>query len=137
MSEVLIGSHGESLTLTRDDSDRIVDTVIAELRAGTLSASRQVVHSYSTGFADLVDFFESLSRNWRGWDGERRWDSLEGGLAISATYEYGHVHLQVTLRTAGPGWGNHGWVASAWVTLDPGEQLTQIAAELGGLFDSN
>ncbi len=83
MSKVLIGSNGEALTLIRDASERIVDAVTAELRSGTLCASRQVVHSYATGFTDLVAFFESLAHDWRGWDGERRWDSLEGDLASS------------------------------------------------------
>ncbi len=69
VAEVVIGSAGESLTLRRDDSDLVVDTVIAELHAGTLSASKQVVHSYVSGFTDLVAFFELLSHDWRGWEG--------------------------------------------------------------------
>lgn len=135
MSKVLIGSNGEALILIRDASERIVDAVTAELRSGTLSASQQVVHSYATGFTDLVAFFESLAHDWRGWDGERRWDSLEGDLSLRAMYQYRHVQLRVTLRGPGPGWGNHGWEASISVTLDPGEQLTQTTAELASLFE--
>lgn len=135
MAEALIGRAGESLTLERDDSDLVVDTVIASLQSGTLSASKQVVHSYASGFADLVAFFDGLSRDWRGWDGERRWDALEGDLSIQATHEYQHVQLRVTIRTLGPGWGNLGWEATASLTLDPGEQLSQIPADLARLFD--
>jgi Family of unknown function (DUF6228) len=84
VTEVQIGTDHDSLTLIRDESDVIVNTVIAHLRAGTLSASRQVVHSCASGFADLVAFFESVSRDWRDWKGERRWESLEGDLSIGA-----------------------------------------------------
>lgn len=72
MTSARIGTEHESLTLTRDDTDNIVDTVIANLRSGALTASAQVVHSYASGFTELVAFFESLSQAWRGWDGERR-----------------------------------------------------------------
>lgn len=135
MNEVQIGADHDSLTLVRDESDVVVDTVIAHLRSGALSASKQVVHSYATGFADLVAFFESLSHDWRGWEGERRWDALEGDLSVSAKYEYHHVQVRVTMRENGPGWGNVGWEASVSLTLDPGEQLSRIAPDLTSLFD--
>lgn len=130
MTQVQIGTDLEGLTLVRDESDVIVDAVVATLRSGTFSASKVIVHSYSSGFADLVSFFESMSHDWKGWKGERRWDSLEGDLSLVATHEYQHVQLRVTLRTDGPGWGNVGWEASASLTLDPGEQLARIPPDL-------
>lgn len=60
---------------------------------------------------------------------------MEGNLSLVATHEYQHVQLRVTLRTEGPGWGNHGWMASASLTLEPGEQLARIPADLSELFD--
>lgn len=135
MREVQIGTEHDFLTLVRDDSDVVVDTVIAHLRSGTLSASKQVVLSYAPGFADIVAFFESLSEDWRGWEGERMWDALEGDLSVTATYEYHHVQLRITMRDHGPGWGNLGWEASVSLTLDPGEQLARIAPDLTSLFD--
>jgi hypothetical protein len=95
-----------------------------------LEATRTVVHSYSTGFADLSHFFAGLVQDWRGWNGQRAWESLEGDLAIEARHEYGHVQLRVTLRAEGRGWGNRGWRAGADLTLDAGEQLSQVAADL-------
>jgi Family of unknown function (DUF6228) len=130
---VLIGSANEFLRLTPDDSDLIIDTVAAELQSNGLNASRIIVNPYSTGFADLSAFFEQLAQDWRGWDDVRRWTSAESDLAIEARHEYGHVHLRVTLRAYGPGWGNDGWTATADVTIDPGEQLPQIAADLTNL----
>ena len=128
-----IGSADDYLLLSPDESDPIVQTVIAELSSRGLRAIRTVVHSYSTGFADLADFFAQLEQNWRGWDDAKSWRSLEGDLDIEARHEFRHVQLRVTLRAYGPGWGNDGWTASANLTIDPGEQLSQIAADLGRL----
>jgi hypothetical protein len=80
-----------------------------------------------------VDFFHQLEQDWRGWGDTRSWRSLDGDLAIEARHEFGHVQLRVTLRAYGPGWGNDGWTATANLTIDPGEQLSQIAADLSRL----
>ena len=128
-----IGSADDYLLLTEDESDPIVRTVIAELSSSGLRAIRTVVHSYSTGFADLAGFFAQLEQDWRGWDDVRSWRSLEGDLSIEARHQFGHVQLRVTLRAYGPGWGNDGWTASANLTIDPGEQLSQIATDLSCL----
>ncbi|HEX9520221.1 MAG TPA: DUF6228 family protein [Streptosporangiaceae bacterium] len=128
-----IGSADDYLLLTSDESDPIVQTLTAELSSSGLRAIRTVVHSYRTGFADLADFFAQLEQDWRGWDDARSWRSLEGDLGIEARHEFRHVQLRVTLRAYGPGWGNDGWKASANLTIDPGEQLSQIAADLSRL----
>ena len=133
MTSVRIGSADDYLLLTEDESDPIVRTVIAELSSSGLRAIRTVVHSYSTGFADLAGFFAQLEQDWRGWDDVRSWRSLEGDLSIEARHQFGHVQLRVTLRAYGPGWGNDGWTASANLTIDPGEQLSQIATDLSCL----
>lgn len=130
VTNVRIGSAGDYLLLSPDESDPIVQTVTAELSSSGLRAIRTVVHSYRTGFADLADFFAQMELDWRGWNGARSWRSLEGDLNIEARYEFRHVQLRVTLRAYGPGWGNDGWTASANLTIDPGEQLSQIAADL-------
>jgi hypothetical protein len=133
VTSVRIGSADDYLLLTEDESDPIVRTVIAELSSSGLRAIRTVVHSYSTGFADLAGFFAQLEQDWRGWEDVRSWRSLEGDLSIEAMHQFGHVQLRVTLRAYGPGWGNDGWTASANLTIDPGEQLSQIATDLSCL----
>lgn len=133
MAEVRIGSADEYLLLTPDETDPIVQTVVAELSSNGLHATRTVVHSYSSGFADLAEFFDQLARDWRGWDDVKSWRAAENDLNIEARHEYRHVQLRVTLRAYGPGWGNDGWTATGSLTIDPGEQLSQIAADLGRL----
>jgi len=103
VSDAVIASGGESLTLTRDDYDRKADTVVAELRVGALSASALV---YDNAIGGLADFFASLARDWLGWDGERRWDSVEDDLGIGASWKSGFVRLRITLREGLPDRGN-------------------------------
>lgn len=133
MAELRIGHSNSYLLLTPDDLDPVGPTVTAELSSNGLRAIHAVVHSFSTGFADLAEFFDQLAQDWRGWDDVRSWQALEGDLNIDARHEYGHVQLRVTLRAYVPGWGNDGWTASANLTIDPSEQLSQIAADMGRL----
>ena len=96
-----------------------------------LTAQHVVVHHYATGFDDLLEFFDRLAEDWRGWTGERTFTSLEGDLALTATHD-GHVQLRVTLRqSAIP----DGWTAEAHIRLDPGEQLSRAVADLRQVLD--
>src|SRR5690349_5539163 len=46
---------------------------------------------------DLVEFFETAERDWRGWSGVRRWRSLDGRLRLDAEHIGGRVRLTATL----------------------------------------
>ena len=129
MTTVELGSESHHLRLTPNADDGTVPhSLLAELRADSLLAVHSVEQHYVSGFADLVTFFDSLVDDWRGWTGERRWESLEGELQVTATHD-GHVRLAVTVRAAYPG----DWRAWATISLDPGEQLSQAAHELGAM----
>ncbi|HSV38314.1 MAG TPA: DUF6228 family protein [Nocardioidaceae bacterium] len=131
MRDVRIGTDHHHLQLTPlDPVDAPPQSLIADLRLDGLVATVTVVHGYSSGFQDLADFFEQHERDWRGWEGTREWNSLEGDLRIEARHEYGHVQLRVTLRRSLADWGDDGWVAAGDLTIDPGEQLTRVAADL-------
>lgn len=56
-------------------------------------------------------------------------ESIEGDLRLDATHD-GHVHIVVVIRETNE---LAGWRVQAELSLDPGEQLTQIAHELGVL----
>ncbi len=134
MPDVKIGTGDTCLVLTSlDPIDAPPQSLTVELRLDGLAATVVVVHHYASGFRDLVDFFEQQAYDWRGWDGVRQWESLEGELKIESRHEYGHVQLRVTVRKILPDWGNDGWVATGDLTIEPGEQLTRIAADLGAL----
>lgn len=139
MPRVRIGGEHVCLLLTPDVDyvSRPPEVVVAELELQGLVASVRVIHNYSTGFLDLADFFRGLAADWRGWTGVRRWESIEGDLRIEARHKYGHVQLRVTLRRAQAGWGNEGWSATGDLTIEPGEQLTQIAEDVRRLSDGS
>ncbi len=129
VAAVNIASSGQGLQLNRNSPDHVLATV----RSEGLEATCSVCRHYAYGFGDLARFFEQLARDWAGWPEVRVWESLEHDLRIAARHEFGHVQLRVTLRKAGPGWGNEGWTVTVDLTLDPGEQLAQIASNVADL----
>jgi hypothetical protein len=103
-------------------------TIDVELRSSGLAAELPVYASANSGFQDVARFFADMARDWRGWEGTRRYESLEGDLAIAASH-HGHVALDVELVSH-----THEWTASAHVTINPGEDLARAAAEIDALL---
>jgi Family of unknown function (DUF6228) len=72
------------------------DYFIASIDGDNAQASVRV-----WGYTDcnlLVDLFESIALDWRGWEGERTWSSIEGEFSIAATTNSrGAVTLRVIL----------------------------------------
>lgn len=131
MFPVAVGSEHQRLTLTPDVAvGGVPQFLVAELQLDGLTASARVAHNYATGFADLAEFFDLLERDWRGWQGVRNWESLEGDLRIDASHEFGHVRLRIHLRRGRLDWGNDGWTATGDVTIEAGEQLSQVARDI-------
>jgi len=130
VTTVELGS-GTARLLLRPNVDlgsAVPHSLTAELRVDSLVATRTVEHHYASGFADLAVFVESLTDDWRGWTGSRRWESLEGELELIATHD-GHVRLAVTLRAANPS----EWSATGTITIDPGEPLSAAARDVRAL----
>ncbi|WP_367139424.1 MULTISPECIES: DUF6228 family protein [Streptomyces] len=79
--------------------------------------------------SDLAPFLEELAADYRGWDGVRSWQTNDRDLAVSAVFRSGgHVGLTWSLRpwpTAADGWS-----ASVTTWLEPGEQMTALAADI-------
>ena len=73
------------------DADFFIVTVTSDTWRGEVRASSFMA-------TDLGDFFQDLARNWKGWEGERRWETLEGEFSICATSDrLGHIRLSFTL----------------------------------------
>jgi hypothetical protein len=131
MNEVAIGQQG-ALNFraegTPHSPDGTIDnlTVTAELQG--LRASKNVYDF--DGWSGLLSFFEELALNWRGWDGNKNFDALEGDFRLSAKHD-GHVRLFFELEEserATP------WEAKGELTLDPGEELTEAVEALRNLL---
>lgn len=129
----MIGSGEATLCLSRVGRSTAVSHALkADLHIGGLVAS-VLVHEDESGTSGLADFFRQQAQDWRGWGGLREWESLEGDLRIEARYVHGHVQLRVTLHKALVDPGNNGWSATGDLTIEPGEQLARIAADVQAL----
>lgn len=106
--------------------------VWVNLHVGGLDASWPVSPDYATGFDELAGFFRGLAADWRGWTGERTYESLEHDLQLTATHD-GHVRLAVRLSQSGL---PDGWSASGVFRVDPGEEMTRAAENLADLLSS-
>lgn len=127
-----IGSGNERLDLAFSDTHR--GSLVATLAGTGLEASKVVGPHYADdGFGDLGVFFADLERSWRGWHGPRSWRSLEGELSITAQHMGSHVTLRIDLRDVG--FGHGAWAAQMELTVEAGEQLSSVAADVRKLVN--
>ena len=79
--------------------------------------------------SDLAPFLEKPAADYRGWDGERSWQTNDRDLAVSAVFRSGgHAGLTWTLRPWPKAAG--GWTASVITWLEAGEQMSPFAADV-------
>jgi hypothetical protein len=71
----------------------------------------------------IVRFFDALAVDWRGWHGERGYQSEDIELDIACLHDgIGEVRIHVQLGS-GPFFGEPArpdWTAGAWLTVEPG-----------------
>lgn len=83
--------------------------------------------------AEIAGFFRRLDEDWRGWSGERRFESVEGDLALSARHG-GHIELSATLTgETSRNVGNGVWTAQGIVGVEPGEELSRFVRDFDAL----
>lgn len=101
------------------EGDRFRVSVVARDR----SVSR-TVYAFTDAFG-VADLFAQAAREWKGWDGAKVWQSIEGELQLELSHDRrGHVRLRVRLRSdAG---GADSWRHEAEIELDAG-QLEALA----------
>lgn len=81
----------------------------------------------------LADFLVSLDEDWRGWEGERVWQSGEAELRLIARHdETNTVILTTVLEDGAP----PRWSSTAELELDPG-CFRQLAADARRLGDAS
>lgn len=135
-SGVRFGQPGtECRLLLRDATDPFRDgsdfvDFVAELHGPGLDAVGPV--RSVEGSTGLAAFVRSLAADWRGWQGIRRWDSIEHQLQLEAEHDSrGHVGLEVTLRGS---WKPEAWKATIHIRLEAGEELRRLTDELAAFF---
>jgi hypothetical protein len=128
-----IGLEHDGLTLCdvkRGDGE--IWWCTARLHVSGLMAEKQRVSAhYAVAFRDLIEFFQQMARDWRGWTGSRVYESLEHDLRLAATHDGRHVRIAVTLEQSSQ---EDGWRVTAVVVLEPGEQLSQAADDVRALL---
>ena len=94
-----------------------------------LSAS---VRAYDIQPQNWSAFFADLAANWKGWPGEKKMESLEGHLVVSATADsLGHISLRVKLRDVIPGVPD--WRAEGTIVVEAG-RLDRLAHDAKKFF---
>jgi hypothetical protein len=79
--------------------------------------------------SDLTTFLEDLVADYRGWDGERSWQTNDRDLTVSALFRSGgYVGLTWAMRPWPQAAG--GWGASVTTWLEAGEQMATLAADV-------
>lgn len=103
-----------------------------ELRAPGLTARVNEIVAWVWD-SDLTVFLEELAADYRGWDGERSWQTNDHDLTVSAVFRSGgRVGLTWVLRPWPQAAG--GWRASVTTWLEAGEQMTSMAADVGAFL---
>jgi hypothetical protein len=130
----ITSSQGSGSLELRDPvrSGNEVASFTATLTADGMKASTGVYVMSGDGIANL---FEEMAAEWRGWDGVKTWESLEGDLEVAAEHDrLGQITLRVMLRR----WQSPPeWEARADLTIDAGEQLANTARELRAFFTAS
>ncbi|HEU5149474.1 MAG TPA: DUF6228 family protein [Iamia sp.] len=86
---------------------------------------------FDYGDPGLPSFFSDLAARWRGFEGTRELESLEGQLHISAEHDgRGTVRCLVTIGQAWP----PAWSLQAELDLGAGAHLEAIASDLASAF---
>jgi len=106
-----------------------VEYIRVNLEDRELAASTSRIYLYKPD--DLVAFLDELAREWKGWQGEKEWKSVEGDLALSGTADgLGVVALRVTLKS-GP--YEDDWCVQTVIHVDAG-QLEDLAVKAKAFF---
>jgi uncharacterized protein DUF6228 len=98
----------------------------ARIDFGDLTAEGRVDARDGRDVLGLAAFLEDLAERWRGWDGDRAWESL--GLVLAARHDRsGHVTVDATLSAdyASP---DDRWQVRASLSVDAGT-LPRLAAD--------
>lgn len=130
MTVARLGTDSEYLMVIGWPESGVPTQAEVRLSLGGLTASTTIEAHWSGGFADIAAYFKDLERNWRGWRGTKTWKSIEGDLTLSAQHVSGRMQLRVTIERPRLDPGNDGWKAVGDMTIDLGEELSQVARDI-------
>ncbi|GAA2690144.1 MULTISPECIES: DUF6228 family protein [Actinosynnema] len=111
------------------DPEHPLPKVAVRLRAEGMTALLPEAVAVNRDGPSLPDFLAGLAESFAGWEGERRWESLDRDLLLTATHDgRGAVALRWEVAPwRGPGTG---WRASVVVAVEPGEGMRGLAEDV-------
>jgi hypothetical protein len=116
------------LSFERDASGIGLDLFKVRVDAQGISCDHGALSHEGDG---LAGFISELARDWRGWDGTRRWDALEHGMSIEATHHGRRIELLFIVRRD---YERDAWELRVPILLEPGESLTSAASACAALL---
>jgi Family of unknown function (DUF6228) len=128
MSSITIKSaHGVREIVFSDFDD---DYVVIEIGDDALRV-RKRIYLYKDG-PRLCNFFRDMASQWRGWEGEKDIESVEGDLRLEAKSDgKGHIELRAIIKNDYPG---DKWFVSIPIWLEAGS-LDDIAIKTNKYFN--
>jgi hypothetical protein len=107
-----------------------------KIRSSGLSAESTIdLSAWGQGESRMIQFFDDLAADWKGWVGVRSWYAEEGGLALNAEHPpVGEIGLRVTMNTPSGVTLSGEWKIEIVVPVEPG-QLDSIARSVRTLFE--
>lgn len=91
--------------------------------------------SIASDVTHLLAFFAGMQEDWRGWAGERRFQSVEDELTLSARHAGRHIVLRVSL--APDAYPEQGWSCEFPLVVEPGEQLARFVRDLRDFLNAD
>ena len=131
MPALTIASNHGTRSFAVHSDDELGDYWIAELRGEAVRAQRRF---YALGHTGLSDYFADLAASWRGWNGDKTWEALEGDVFLAASHDgKGTVGMLVELRAEPSVRRDADWRAALVLTLDAGalDHVAREARDLG------
>ena len=134
--EVSIRSSRDGVTITLsnfvpEDSSHISESFLVEIRCYGLRGEARA-SSYMA--PDLGEFFTSLANDWKGWNGERTWATLEGEFQLVASADsLGHVRLGFFVRPPDTGFN---WELRGALEIEAG-QLEALSKEVNAAWSQD
>jgi len=126
------------VSLSYGPVDRDCGTLTIKVRAAGLHYDAGVELNSDKGVLTvdgdgLPLFLAALATDWRGWEGRRSWETIEGGLSIEATHHGNRVRLLFIVRRESE---LDGWEFRLPLLVAPGESLARIAAAARTHFET-
>ena len=130
-------TESKSLRIRSTNSDAAIEfsnvdgeDFFVAVSAADHSARRQV-WAYTDG-RGIARIFSEAATEWRGWEGKKTWQSLEGEFRLDLSSDkLGHVTLSARLSSNGG--TADGWLLQADISIDAG-QLDSIARNANDLW---